>query len=269
MTVASGLMGRLFGRLLGSGQPDGVALLPLDLADGPVYAIGDVHGCRNLLRALEAQIAADAAQFEGRPRVILLGDLVDRGPNTAGVLDDVMRPLRWGDRLALRGNHEDMMLAFVDDPRANLDWLGFGGFETLGSYGLVLDEAQAKQLPTRRLQQMLSAHLPDDHLAWLRNLPPGFVVRGLNQAFVLAHAGFDPTRGPHDQPLRTLTWGGMGPGPEHGLRLVHGHVIQQAPDLAASCIGIDTGAYKSGKLTALRLAESYFPHVLTVDAVPS
>ena len=91
----------LLGRFGGSAEP-GVALVPLDLAAGPIYAIGDVHGCRQILANLEALIREDAAKFTGLPQIVLLGDMVDRGPDTAGLLDVLVRPLTWATRLAVR-----------------------------------------------------------------------------------------------------------------------------------------------------------------------
>ncbi len=159
MNLLAGLLSRFRRR----GEA-GVPLLPLDPTEGPVYAVGDVHGCRQLLRGLEALIRTDAAQLPGRPRIVLLGDMVDRGPDTAGLLDDLMRPLTWATRLAICGNHEEMMLAFLDNPARNASWLDQGGYETLRSYGLALDPTTPLALPRRHLQQKLAAHLPEQSI---------------------------------------------------------------------------------------------------------
>jgi serine/threonine protein phosphatase 1 len=265
MTKRAGLLGWFHGWFRGGAAP-GVALVPLDLAAGPVYAVGDVHGCRLALAGLEALIREDATRFPGRPQIVLLGDMVDRGPDTAGLLDDVLRPLPWATRLAIRGNHEEMMLSFLEEPSRHQYWLDQGGYETLRSYGLALDPAAPLDLPLRRLRQMLAAHLPSDHLDWLRALPCGHVVADGAQSWVLAHAGFDPKRGFSDQPARTLVWGGARPNPDGTIRLVHGHVIQTEVYLVESCIGIDTGAYKTGELTTLRLVEGRPPALLSYTA---
>lgn len=251
------------------GAAPGVALVPLDLATGPIYAVGDLHGCRQLLIGLEALIREDAQQFPGRPQIVLLGDMVDRGPDTAGLLDRLMRALPWATRLALRGNHEEMMLAFLEDPFRNRSWLDQGGYETLRSYGLALDPAAPLDLPLRRLRQMLAAHLSSDHLDWLRALPCGYVVADAAQSWVLAHAGFDPERGFSNQPARTLVWGGAHPEPDGTICLVHGHVIQTEVYFAKNCIGIDTGAYKTGELTTLRLVAGLPPALLSHTDPPS
>lgn len=258
-------MKSLFGKLFGGRKAaavQGIPLASLSLDDGPIYAVGDVHGCRSHYRALEEAILADAAQFAQAPRVVLLGDMVDRGPETAAFLDDLLMPMRGGRRLAIRGNHEEMMLAFVADPLGNRDWLEMGGFETLRSYGLALDPHDLRGMSRRRAEQTIAAYLPQDHLDFLGRLPFGFVVTGNAQPFVLAHAGFDGARGIDGQAPETLVWGGVMPGPDDGLRLVHGHYIRTGIDLAAPAIGIDTGAYKTGTLTALRLAQGQEPQLM-------
>lgn len=257
----------LFSALLDRTQT--LPLLPLTLTDGPIYAVGDLHGCRSLYHGLQAHIQADAARLSGRPRIILLGDMVDRGPDTAGLLNDLTLPLSWGERLALRGNHEQMMLDFMDDPFKNPAWLDCGGYETLRSYGLALDPADPLAMPRKRLQQILAAHISGDHLAWLRALPGGYVLSGGDQVWVFAHAGFDPSKGFANQPADVLTWGGAQPQQRDNIRLVHGHVIQQNLTIAGPCIGLDFGSYKTGKLAALRLADGLPPKLLTHTAVPA
>lgn len=249
--------------------PD-VALDRLDLARGPVYAIGDPHGCLDLLLEVEAVIAQDAPHFAGRPTIVVLGDMIDRGPDSARLLDHLMRPLPWAERILLRGNHEEMMLAFIDAPQANADWLDFGGYETLMSYGLALDPREVKSSPPRRIQQKIAAHLPEEHLSLLGATRYGLWLEdSLHPArapMVLAHAGYDPTRGPDNQDPKVLMWGGDTAQDPQGPRLVHGHVITDRIDTEASCIGIDTGAYKSGRLSALQLASGLPPrHLITTE----
>ena len=140
---------RALGKSGNTASAECVEIPVLDLSEGPVYAVGDAHGCLSLYRQLEAQILRDAAALPGTPTVVLLGDIVDKGPDTAALLDFLLRPapppLR---RLCLRGNHESMMLAYLEKPAKNAQWLGFGGVETLLSYGLALD-ADALQTNAR------------------------------------------------------------------------------------------------------------------------
>lgn len=239
-------------------------LATLSLADGPVYAVGDIHGCHAAFLALEAAIHDDSARLGQAPQIVLLGDLIDRGGETAALLDDLLVAPRHGQRHAIRGNHEDMMLAFLRAPRANADWLRFGGFETLRSYGLALDPQALRDMSERRILQSVMAYLPREHLDYLAALPLGFVVTGDTTPWVLAHAGFDPARGLQGQSRDVLLWGGKAPVAGDGLRLIHGHVIVDAVDPDAPAIGIDTGAYKTGRLSALRLARGLPPHLLQV-----
>lgn len=254
MTLLQGLL-RKFGR---PAPGPGVAIPALDPFDGPVYAVGDVHGCLSLYRDIEAAILADSAQFDRPATIVLLGDMVDRGPESAQVIDHLMRPLAGPvTRLCLMGNHEEMMLRYLADPRADDSWLHFGGFETLASYGL---GSELESMSPRRLQQALSAHLPETHLQFLRDLRPGIRVG----SYLLAHAGADASAPLAAQPLRSLIWGAEGRVPPDDLTLVHGHFITDSPDCRPHSIGIDTGAYATGRLTALRLACNRPPAVMTV-----
>lgn len=250
-------------------RPD-VALDRIDLARGPVYAIGDPHGCLELFLDVETAIKQDAPHFAGRPTIVVLGDMIDRGPDSAGLLDHLMRPLSWAERILLRGNHEEMMLAFLEAPQANADWLDFGGYETLMSYGLALEPREVKSSPPRRIQQKIAAHLPEEHLALLAATRYGLWLEDSQhpegRPMALTHAGYDPTRGPDNQDPQVLIWDGDIAQDPQGPRLLHGHVITDRIDPEASRIGIDTGAYKSGRLSALQLASGLPPrHLITTE----
>lgn len=249
----SGLASRILGRFRPIRAARRRRLEPL-AAEGPVYAVGDVHGSRAELQRLIDLIDADAAGLSRPAQVVLLGDMVDRGADSAGVLHDLVRPRR-GTRLgAVLGNHESMMLAFFAAPKQNLEWLHHGGFETLLSYGLSLDPTEVAHLPARRLEQMLRAHVPQEHLDWLSALPWGHYLSFGGETYVLAHAGYSPNHPLQDQPETPLLWGPAAE-PAPGHRLVHGHVIVDRPDPGARRIAIDTGAWKTGLLSAVRLWE--------------
>ncbi|MGO4909492.1 metallophosphoesterase, partial [Pseudorhodobacter sp. W20_MBD10_FR17] len=236
-------------------------ILPLDPHKGPIYAVGDVHGCKSLLLDLLAQIEQDAAGFPDAPAIVLLGDVIDRGPDSAGVLDYLTGVQHTQPVQSILGNHERMMLSFFAAPKQNLGWLDLGGFETLRSYGLALTAQDAAEMTQRRLMQTLSAHVPEAHLDWLAALPHGYRVRLNNEDFLLVHAGYDPALTDSAQHEDVLLWGrppsaagsaqrrDAQPSP---LRSVQGHKIVSTPDISAQCIQIDTGAWQSGKLSALR-----------------
>ena len=155
-----------------------------------VYAIGDVHGCLDELVEAEERIAADRVSPDAMKLVVPLGDYVDRGPDSAGVLEYLSQPSPFEiERVCLCGNHDDAMAAFVRDPLANLGWLSVGGDATLKSYGI--DPLHALQ-PRRRadLRGVLAGAVPAHHLAFIDSLPVCLRVGDV----VFVHAGLDPTR---------------------------------------------------------------------------
>lgn len=257
---------RLLRRLArgGAPSPGPVAEIPvLDPFDGPVYAVGDVHGCLALYLRIEARILADAARFDGPATIVLLGDMVDRGPQTAELIDHLLRPMPApARRLCLRGNHEAMMLDFLAAPRAGAAWLGLGGQETLASYGMRQGAEALTRLGERQLRQALGAHLPASHVGFLRQLLPGVQVG----RWLLAHAGADSHAPLTAQPVQALLWGAAGLSAPGGLTLIHGHHVTAEPEIGVQRIGIDTGAYATGRLTALRLRHGHPPALLTGPA---
>ncbi len=233
----------------------------IDYADlaTPIYVVGDVHGRLDLLRALEARIA----EAETTPvHILLLGDFIDRGPDSAGVIDHLLRPAGGAvrSRRAIRGNHEDMMLRFMGDPVTNQSWLKHGGAETLASYGVYVDPDAPE--PPQRLIQRLAAHLPEDHLKALQNLP--FLARA--PGYVMAHAGIDPGMALEQQDPWQLMWGdparsdGAGAGP----LVIHGHVALDTPLILPRRINVDTGAWQTGRLTSVRISEKHAPSIVQV-----
>jgi serine/threonine protein phosphatase 1 len=230
----------------------------LDAAARPalLYAIGDVHGCLDQLRRLEAMIAADAAAVEGEKWLVMLGDYVDRGPASAGVLDHLLAPPPPGfRRICLKGNHETMLLQALAEGVAPAHWLEFGGAATLLSYGLdqaAVDELRRGRLRGGRHRQLLEAHIPEEHLQFLRQLPLMLCVPG----FIFAHAGLRPGVRPEDQVEEDLIWireAFLEAGHDFGSVVVHGHTPAVEPYRSALRIGIDTGCFMSGRLTALRI----------------
>lgn len=251
--MTPGFLGRALGRLrTRASGAEGLHELTELPADRPVYAIGDVHGSLGLLRQLLGAIAADAAAL-GRPaRVLVLGDLVDRGPDSAGVLELARSLTVRGALWPILGNHERMMLDFLADPRGRAEWLEMGGFETLRSYGLPLEAREARRLPLRRLRQKLAAHVPEDIVAWLSALPLGYRLHRGDTTVVFAHADYTPDAPLTRQPERPLLWGAPVAVPD-GQLLVHGHYILPQAGCGANRIGVDTGAWQSGRLTAVRI----------------
>lgn len=222
-----------------------------------IYAIGDVHGCLAPLKALEARIIADAAVAPGEKWIVMLGDYVDRGPQSAQVLDHLTAPPPKGfRRICLRGNHEEAMLAALKDADALDYWLGFGSEATLASYGVSATQiaALAGRGRASTKLQLLQAYIPDEHVEFLRRLPVMLSVPG----YVFVHAGLRPGVALDRQRDRDLLWiRGEFLDADHdfGAVVVHGHTPEDEPFLSARRVGIDTACFASGRLTAVRVGD--------------
>ena len=218
-----------------------------------VYAVGDVHGCRAELERLLEAIDADAHDFAGDVQLVLLGDLVDRGPDSAGVVDLARRCSVAGHRChVLMGNHEEAMLAAYDGEQDPRGWLNYGGMQTLESYGIPRSEHFA---PGFNLSRRMREAIPAEHIQFLRALPDHVTVG----EYLFVHAGIRPGVSLQQQRSADLRWiraEFLDSDVDHGMMVVHGHTISQNPVIAANRIGIDTGCYSGGSLTALVLEGS-------------
>ncbi len=235
---------------------DGVRISQPALApDRPVIAIGDVHGCVSALDALLERIDAACEEDPALRGVMLvfLGDLVDRGPDSREVL---ARARALTEQLpenvaCLLGNHELMMLDFIDDPLGRgLRWLAFGGAETLQSFGITPVSHKAKADAVMDTADALDEALNADGVqAWLRALPD----RWLSGNVACVHAAMAPDRSFEDQSRRHLCWGQsefLTRPREDGLWVVHGHTTVAEPTCIDGRVALDTGAYRTGRLTA-------------------
>ena len=217
-----------------------------------VYAIGDIHGRLDLLLPLLAHIRDDiAARANADDHVVLLGDLVDRGPYSAETLEYAIGGLPgFATFHVLMGNHEEAMLRALDplEDRSQNLWLKFGGYETLASYGMPVASLGDEIPPVETLRH----YIPERHRQFLDNLPDA--IRFGDYVFV--HAGIRPGVPLEDQSSTDLRWI-RNDFLEHrgdlGAYIVHGHSISTEPDIQTNRIGIDTGAYRSGTLTAIGL----------------
>ncbi len=221
-----------------------------------VYAIGDIHGQRAALDAMLARIDDDARtrqQAGLRPILVFLGDYVDRGLDSCGVLDRLCAgPLRGIECRFLLGNHEAAMLDFLKDPVRAAEWLSYGGAEALGSYGIRASVGVRDSARCRGLRDALAERLPDEHLRFLQALEPMVVIG--DYAFV--HAGIRPRRALARQrtdEIITIREPFLSWPHRHEKVIVHGHTIVERPEVTRNRIGIDTGAYATGVLTALVL----------------
>jgi serine/threonine protein phosphatase 1 len=216
-----------------------------------VYAIGDIHGRADLFAALiEAIDQNDAARGSVQTTIILLGDLIDRGPDSAGVISlardwQVRRTVR-----ILMGNHEEMFLAALKKADVMRSFLRFGGRETLLSYPI--DPIGYASADIDEVIELANAAIPAGDLAFIR----GFEDQVSIGDYHFVHAGVRPDQPLDAQRIGDLRWirePFLDHSGDFGAVVVHGHSISETAEFRSNRIGIDTGAYQSGRLTALGL----------------
>lgn len=231
-----------------------------DTGDGPplepgqrIYAIGDIHGRADLLANLINLIDEDVAGYEGNASIIFLGDYIDRGFQSRQVIDLIL-----GGRLSnydvycLKGNHEEAMLQFIADPEFGPRWASYGGRETLVSYGVRPPRNQTRLEDWRDVHAALVSSMPSEHEQFLLKLLPS--VRIGRYGFV--HAGLRPGVPFDQQTERDLYWireEFLNDTKPLDVIAVHGHTPVDKPFWDHRRINVDTGAYISGRLTAVRL----------------
>lgn len=219
-----------------------------------VYAIGDIHGRYDLFRRLINIIEIDCASRAPVPtQIVLLGDVVDRGPDAARTVRGCMSLTALTDRfVVLKGNHEEVMSeALSGDLYAYGHWLTFGGRETLLSWGV---DRQVVEGPANIENLSIAAKsVGSEVISWLKKLPLHY--RHNNYLFV--HAGIRPGIALRKQHANDLLWikdEFLESDVSHGIMVVHGHtIVESGPVVRPNRIGIDTGAYYSGRLTALAI----------------
>lgn len=242
-------LSRLFGGSRTSGEPS--------VPDGyRVYAIGDVHGRDDLLAELLARIEEDSTSRGPAKRIVLfLGDLIDRGPASAAVVERLRTYRPQSTRLVfLAGNHEEVLIRILaGEAQLIADWLRFGGAECLKSYGV--DPAPVRRMSPPRALATIRAAIPAAHADFLRGFDDTFRAGD----YVFVHAGIRPGIPLGEQARADLRWirePFLSDGSEHGFVVVHGHTIREHVEDCGNRIGVDTGAYRFGVLTALGLEGS-------------
>lgn len=230
------------------------ALAPTEI----LIVVGDVHGCDALL----AMMLDEIAQQE-KARIVFVGDYVDRGEHSAQVLTRLHalakdKPKR---TVFLRGNHEEMLLNFLDDPVRHSDrWLRYGGLQTLASYGIGGVSQTLGKVQATRIRDTLATAIGPEIAAWLRTMPTLFSSGNV----AVVHAGADPNIAMDAQTDQSLVWGH----PEFtktvrddGIWVVHGHTITDHVASVQGRIAVDTGAYATGHLSGVVIKKSAFKEV--------
>jgi serine/threonine protein phosphatase 1 len=235
-------------RLGESRSPDGMRL----------YAIGDIHGCDDMLAEAHTMIAADLADSPvDDHRIVHVGDYIDRGPDSAAVIERLAAMTRADRRVVcLKGNHDALLAGFLADPDAHgPTWLANGGEATLSSYGIMANQFFWGGADFRGLSRRCMDVLPWAHRSFIQDL--WLTVRFGDYLFV--HAGIRPGVPLEAQDPEDLIWireDFLLDARDHGVVVVHGHTPVNMPEVLPNRINIDTGAVYGGMLTCLVLEGS-------------
>ena len=236
---------RIFEAFSGGAEPAG--------PDGyRAYGVGDIHGRVDLLDELLAKIEADIGSRPPTENfIVFLGDLIDRGPDSAAVVERLRTySVRDTTTVFLSGNHEEVMLRVLAGEKGGLlaDWLQFGGAECVASYGL--DPAALAAMGEAAAIKAIRAKVPKAHEEFLSSFADTFRFGD----YLFVHAGIRPGLGIAEQTQSDLRWirePFLGDTKDHGFVVVHGHTISNKVEEKPNRIGLDTGAYRTGILTAL------------------
>jgi serine/threonine protein phosphatase 1 len=216
-----------------------------------LYAIGDIHGRLDLLDRLIAAIEKDAKEQGGDSLTVTLGDYVDRGPKSRGVLDRLSSNPFPGDFVALKGNHEALLEAFLADPKSGVHWQHLGGLETLHSFGVRVSRLKGER-NYEQASKELQAALTPEQMKFLASLRMSLTVG----RYFLCHAGVRPGVPLDQQRDDDLLWirdEFLDSDLDFGMVVVHGHTPVVEPQVKPNRINVDTGAFATGRLTCVVL----------------
>ena len=215
-----------------------------------IYVIGDIHGRLDLLDALVTKIHADLQNAPTpEPWTLTLGDYIDRGLNSRGVLERLAHNPFAMPYVALMGNHEELLMTFLDDPSVLDQWRRLGGLETLHSFGVPVSPLM-RGTGFEEAAKQLRAALPETHLKYVSSLK----LCASSSSYFFCHAGIRPGIPLERQSAHDLLWirqEFLNSKMNFGKRIVHGHTPTEQPEVLPNRINIDTGAYATGRLTCL------------------
>ena len=224
-----------------------------------IYAIGDIHGRHDLMIALLEKVRLDMISIRSRLRtkiptfIVFLGDYIDRGHESKQVIETLCNiKFDHTELIFLKGNHEEAALKFLDMEQSDTAWLSYGGRETLASYGISCPSEGLDEISLINVKATFKEFLPSHHLAFLEQLQSYWI----SGQYMFVHAGIDPKKPPEEQSDKEYLW--IRDGFLSSIRklpyiIVHGHTPEDSPTWDGRRIGIDTGAYISNRLTAVKL----------------
>ncbi len=220
-----------------------------------IVAIGDIHGRLDSLEILLEKLETTLLEKGDGLHFVLLGDYIDRGPSSCQVINKLLKWKYFGQSIFLMGNHERFLLNFLVDPIKFAEWLQYGGIETLISYQVFPKPGSQSQQQLISIKEELASKIPDAHLEFLKSLKLSYT----SGDFMFVHAGVDPSIPLDKNPEEILLWIREPflsyPKPLPKV-IVHGHTISSngIPEIRINRVGLDTGSYLNGKITAMAVA---------------
>ncbi len=223
-----------------------------------VYAIGDIHGHADALHKMHEAISTDLLVAPPEhAHIVYLGDYIDRGPENDAVIDILIARQARGDGIPktfLRGNHELALFEFMDHRPEGHDWLKWGGLDTLRNYGISLEKREFTPHEYALIAENFRALFPARHRTFLEELSLTHTIGD----YLFTHAGVDPFKPLHAQTQKDFTairepflsWHKHAEYKPLEKKVVHGHSVEKEPSNLPHRIGVDTGLYKTGILTA-------------------
>lgn len=247
------LLGSILGQKKTRPEPSANAAAVLPAPEQPIFVVGDLHGRDDLLERILESIDHEIGSLRLKnPKLVFVGNLIDHGPSSSAVIARMRElTLEFPENvICLMGNHEQMCLDFLDAPVARHSrWLKDGAAQTFESYGLSLGGAVVDGANAVEAAAALRNAMGEEVIAWLRERP----LMVSSGTLHVVHAAADPRRDMNDQSARVLTWGHpefLGVARGDGQWVAHGHAQFEHPHLKDSRISVDTGAWKSGILSA-------------------
>jgi serine/threonine protein phosphatase 1 len=230
-----------------------------------IYAIGDIHGCCELLKKIHQKIIDDAKAHDHKDIVVVyMGDYIDKGPKSKEVIDSLINnPFDGYKKIFLKGNHEWVMMNFLNNPEIGTSWLRYGGDETLKSYGVNIHSANGQKKSNQQLSEDLERVISADHMAFYDKLRLSHVEGD----YFFVHAGIRPGVEIEDQNQEDL----LGIREEFvkykkpfDKKVIFGHTIFDKAINQSNKIGVDSGAYLFGRLSCVVL-DDYEVNFITVS----